>query len=79
MITSTESNDYILIGDMNFNYDIDVHPHCLFINLIDSFSLIQHIPNTLYWSCLDLVGTPIFNILPKPRFIYYMFTSNNIS
>ena len=35
IITSTKSNDYILIGDMNFHYDTDVHSfnfECLFTN-----------------------------------------------
>ena len=43
IITNTKSNDYILIGDMNFHYDTDVDirfTYSLFINLIDSFSLI---------------------------------------
>ena len=68
IITSTKSNDYILIGDMNFHYDTDVHPHSLFINLICSFSLIQHItfPTHYIGYILDLVVTPISNILSKP-------------
>ena len=51
IITSTKINDYILIGYMNFHYDTDIHPHSLYINFIDYFSLIQHnIPKILYWS-----------------------------
>ena len=39
IIKSTKRNDYILISDMNFHYDIDVHPNSLFINVVDSFHL----------------------------------------
>ena len=58
IITSIKFNYYILIGDMNFNYDIDVHPHSLFINLFDYFSLIQHItiPTHYIGHIIDLVG-----------------------
>ena len=68
IITSTKSNDYILIGDLNFHYDTDIHLHSLFINLIDSFSLIQHItfPTHYIGHILDLVVTPIYNMLSKP-------------
>ena len=78
IITSTNSNKYILFGDMNFHYDTDVHLHCIFINLIDSFSLIQHITFPTLYIChiLYLVVTPIYNIVCK---LLYIFTSNKIS
>ena len=67
IITSTKSNDYIVICDMNFHYDTNVYPHCLFIKCIDSFSLIQHItfPTHYIGHILDLVITPISNMLSK--------------
>ena len=47
---------------------IYIHPHSLFINLIDPFSLIQHITFPTHYNgrILDLVVTPISNILSKP-------------
>ena len=80
IITSTNSNDYILIGDMNFHYDTDVQPHSLFINLIDSFSLIQPItfPTHYIGHILDLVVTPISNILSKPPICLPPITDHNV-
>ena len=53
---------------MNFHYDTDVYPHSVFINCIDSFSLIQHIkfPTNYIGHILDLVVTIISNIVSKP-------------
>ena len=32
IITSTKSNDYIFIVDINFHCDTDVHPYSLLMN-----------------------------------------------
>ena len=80
IIRSTKSNEYILIGDINFHHDTDVHPHSLFINLIDSFSLIQHItfPTHYISHILDLVVTPISNMLSKPPICLPPLTDHNV-
>ena len=65
---------------MHFHYDTDIHPHSLFINLIDYFSLIQHItfPTHYIGYILDLVVTPISNILSKPPICLPPITDNNV-
>ena len=80
IITSTKRNDYILISDMNFHYDIDVHPNSLFINLVDSFSLIQHLtyPTHYIGHLYDIVVTPIYNILSKPPICLPLITDHNV-
>ena len=71
-ITSTKSNDYILIGDINCHYDTDVQLHSLFINLIDYFSLIQPITFPIHYigHILDLVVTPISKFYLNLLYVY---------
>ena len=77
IITSTNSNDYNLIYDINFHYATDVHS--LFINVIDLFSCIQQITFPLHQyigHIIDLVVTSISNMLSKlpislPPITYY--------
>ena len=80
IIISTKSNDYILIGDINFHCDTDVHPYSLFIDFIGYFSLIQHIilPTQYIGHILALVVTPISNILSKPPICLPPITDHNI-